>query len=198
MTHLKSILTFVFTIITCSTFAQESFTAKTQGNFLANGSLGIISTSETAKFDGNSSKVGSTFQITATPKAGYFITDNIVAGLELEVRTSTSKIEGIDEDTVTNLIGVGPFARYFFDNGLFAEATVSLGSSKTSSLFGDIESSIFAIRGTAGYAFFLGDHISIEPAINYTNQSQKPKGSSGDSKTVLNTIYFSLGITAYF
>lgn len=198
MTHLKSILTLVIATITFTSFAQDGFTARTQGNFLANGSIGIISTTETAKFDGSSNKVGSTFQITATPKVGYFITDNIVAGLELEVRTSTTKIEGFDEDTTTSLLGVGPFARYMFDNGLFAEATIGFGSSKTTSTFGDIESSVFALRGTAGYAFFLGEHISIEPAINYTNQSQKPKGSSGDSKTVLGTIFFSIGFTAYF
>lgn len=198
MTHLKSILTLVIATITFTTFAQDGFTAKSQGNLLANGSIGVISTTETAKFGGNSNKVGSTFQITATPKVGYFITDNIVAGLEIEVRTSTSKIEGVEGDTTTNLLAVGSFARYMFDNGLFAEATVGLGSSKTTSLFGDLESSIFALRGTAGYAFFLGQHISVEPAINYTNQSQKPKGSSGDSKTVLGTLFFSIGFTAYF
>jgi len=198
MTHLKTILTLVITVITFSSFAQEGFTAKTKGNFLANGSIGIISTQEKAKFDGNTNDVGSTFQITATPKIGYFIKDNIVAGLELDIRTSTTKIEGINDDVTTNGIAIGPFARYYFDNGLFAEATVGFGSNKTSSIIGDIESNVFAIRGTAGYAFFFGDHISVEPAINYTNQSQKPKGASGDNKTILNTIFFSIGFTAYF
>ncbi|WAC03464.1 autotransporter domain-containing protein [Lacinutrix neustonica] len=198
MTHLKSMLTLVITVITFSTFAQDGFTPRAQGNFLANGSIGIISTSEKAKFEGTTSDVGSTFQITATPKVGYFITDNIVAGLEIEVRTSTTKFEGIDEKVTSDGIAVGPFAGYMFDNGLFAEATVGFGSNKTSTIIGDIESSVFAIRGTAGYAFFFGDHISVEPAINYTNQSQKPKGGDGDNKTILNTIFFSAGFTAYF
>lgn len=198
MTHLKTILTLAITAITFSTFAQENFTAKAEGNFLANGSIGIISTSEKQKFEGTTSTIGNTFQITATPKIGYFITDNIVAGLELEVRTSTTKIEGIDDKVTTNGIAIGPFARYNFDNGIFAEATVGFGSNKTTSIIGDIETSIFALRGTAGYAFFLGDHISIEPAINYTNQSQKPKSGSGDNKTILSTVFFSVGFTAYF
>jgi len=178
--------------------AQEGFTAKTQGNFFANGTVGIISTTEKAKFDGSTNDVGSSFEIMATPKVGYFITDYITAGLELEVRTSTSKIEGIDGETTSNSIAIGPFARYYFINGIFVEATVGIGSNKVSSIIGDIESSVFALRGTAGYSFFLGDHIAIEPAINYTNQSQKPKGSSGDNKTILSTIFFSVGFTAYF
>ncbi|WP_044403151.1 autotransporter domain-containing protein [Lacinutrix sp. Hel_I_90] len=198
MTHLKTILTLVITTLAFSSYAQDGFTAKTKGNFLANGTIGIISTNEKAKFDGNTIDVGSTFQITASPKAGYFITDNIIAGLELEVSTSTTKVEGMDGKIISDGLAVGPFARYMFDNGLFAEATVGFGSNKTSSIIGDIESTVFAVRGTAGYAFFFGEHVSVEPAINYTNQSQKPKGSSGDAKTILNTIFFSIGLTAYF
>ncbi|WP_452225314.1 outer membrane beta-barrel protein [Lacinutrix chionoecetis] len=196
--RLQLLFTLTLLLFSIIGFAQESFTALAQGNFFANGTIGVISTNEKAKFEGSTSDVGSTFQITATPKGGYFITDNIAAGLELEVRTSTSKIEGFDGETTSNAFAVGPFARYYFNNGIFAEATVGIGSSKVSSTFGDIEASIFALRGSAGYAFFLGDHVAIEPAINYTHQTQKPKDSAVDGKTILSTIFFSVGFTAYF
>lgn len=195
---LKLIITITLFFITLISTAQESFTAKTQGNFYANGTIGVISTNEKSKIGGTTNDVGSTFQVTGTPRLGYFITDKITAGLELEVRTSTSKIEGFDGETTSNALSAGPFARYYFDIGVFAEVTAAIGTSKTTSAFGDMQSSIFALRGTAGYSFFIGDHVAIEPAINYTSQSQKPKGSSGDNKIILNTIYFSVGFTAYF
>ncbi|WP_452221878.1 outer membrane beta-barrel protein [Lacinutrix salivirga] len=195
---MKQLIFTLALLVTLSNYAQESFSAKTEGSFLANGTIGIIHTNEKVKFDGNTNDVGSTFQITATPKAGYFIKNNLAIGLELEVRTSSSKIEGFDEKTTTSGIAIGPFARYYFDNNLFAEALVGVGSNKTSTSFGDLKSNILAFRATAGYAFFIGDHIAIEPAINYTYQSQKPKDSEGDAKTILGTVFFSVGFTAFF
>lgn len=192
-------LIFTLTVLfSFSCYAQEGFTAKTEGSYFANGTIGIIHTNEKVKFDGNTNNVGSTFQITATPKAAYFIKDNLAIGAELEVRTSSSKIEGFDEKTTSTALAFGPFARYYFDNNLFAEALVGIGSNKTSTSFGDIKSSVFVLRATAGYAFFLGDHIAIEPAINYTHQTQKPKNSEGDTKTILGTVFFSVGFSAFF
>jgi len=193
----QTILTLVITLITFTSSAQNGFSAKTKGTFLASGTFSLNSTSSKQTFEDSTLK-GNTFNLTAGPKAGYFIMDNLAMGLELELGISSDD----DTDNTTTRIGLGPFAKYYFDNGLFGEATAVLGSSKTTSDFAGFEietkSNALGFKIGGGYALFLGDHIAIEPAVFYVLQSSKPKGSFVDTKTTLSTIALTIGFTAFF
>lgn len=182
-------------------FSQDDFSAKTKGTFLTNGSVFIFST--TRKVNDNKAN---NFQIDFAPRAAYFIMDNLSVGLELTItsnkETQEDGIFGDIESTTTGL-GFGPFARYYFKNGFFTEALIGIGSQKTKTdgaVFGDneLKSSSFGFRVGAGYAFFLGEHVAIEPTINYSWEDINPKDAPSDYKETLSSIFLGIGISAYF
>ena len=180
-----------------SVIAQESFNATSQGNFLANGTVYVNYTSLKTDVNGTKNDISNTFQIRFAPKAGYFVIDDLAVGLELNIQSANTSFEAVADDLTTNSLFVGPFGRYYLENGLFGEALVGFGSSKTENdLFGEQKSSIFGFRVGAGYAFFLGDHVAVEPTLNYSWESQKPDGS--DNKDIISSIFLGIGITAFF
>ncbi|WP_161555234.1 outer membrane beta-barrel protein [Dokdonia sinensis] len=193
----------ITTIAIClgwSAFAQEDFNATAQGNYLVNGSLFINSTTSKTKLDGEARDDSKTFEVRASPRAGYFVIDNLAVGLDLFVQSSKTTFEGADTEVKKNGFSVGPFGRYYFGNGFFAEGTVGIGSSTTSSAFlpEDIKSSIFGWRVGGGYALFLGEHIALEPTIFYSRESQKAKDAPDNApKNIVSSIFLGVGFTAY-
>lgn len=187
-------------LIGWSAFAQEDFSAMAQGNYLVNGSLFINSTSSKTKLDGETRDDSKTFEVRASPRAGYFVIDNLAVGLDLFLQSSNTSFEDIEGDVKNNSFSVGPFGRYYFGNGFFAEGTVGIGSSTTSSAFfpDDIKSSVFGWRVGGGYALFLGEHIAVEPTIFYSRESQKAKDAPDNApKNILSSIFLGVGFTAY-
>lgn len=190
---------FLVLITSVSIQAQDTFSQTAKGNWLANGTARIFSTSSKAKLDGNTNKIGSTFEIQAGPKAGYFIKDNLAIGLEVFVSLTSTNLEGISDNINTNALFVGPFARYYVYQGFFGEATVGIGSSKTNADFiGEQKSNTFGWRLTGGYNIPLGDHISLEPTINYSWENQKPTNADDFTpSTVVSSFFIGVGFTAF-
>jgi len=201
MKYLKqTILAFSVLLISTSSFAQEAFSAKTKGSYFAGGSISFNTTSSKQSFGEFSSKAN-TFGITASPIAGYYIMDNLAVGLALEIGASSEKTD--DSKVTSTSLGIGPFARYHFDNGFFGEAGAIIGSSKQTQEAGgasaaEIKLNAFGFRAGAGYSFFIGNHVALEPALYYVWQNSKPKDSIADLKTTLSTIAFNIGFTVYF
>ena len=201
MKHLKqTIIAFAVVLISTSSFAQDAFSAKVKGSFLASGSFSINATTSKRTFGESSSKTN-IFGIIASPKAGYYIMDNLAVGLALEIGASSEKAD--DSKVTSTSLGVGPFARYHLDNGIFGEAGAIIGSTKQTQESGgfaadELKSNVFGFRAGGGYSFFIGNHIAIEPAVYYVWQNSKPKDAIADVKTTLSTIFFNLGFTAYF
>lgn len=200
----RSFLTLAITLLSFSGFAQESFSAKAKGTFLANGSINIYSTTRKIEVNNNDDKADA-FTINVTPKVGYFVMDNLAVGLDLIIISNkeTQSDEFGEIETTTTGFGIGPFARYYFDNGLFGEALVGIGSTKTKTdggLFGnnELKSSTFGFRIGAGYSFFLGEHVAIEPTVNYSWEDINPDGASSDYKESISSIFLGIGISAYF
>lgn len=194
-----TLYTCLLLITSISIQAQDTFNQTAEGNWLANGTAHIFSTSSKAKLDGNTSKIGSTFEIQAGPKAGYFIKDNLAVGLELFISLTSTNLEGISDNINTSALFVGPFARYYVYQGFFGEATVGIGSSTTNADFiGEQKSNIFGWRLTGGYNIPLGDYISLEPTINYSWENQKPN-DAGDftPSTVVSSFFVGVGFTAF-
>ncbi|MEP0262638.1 outer membrane beta-barrel protein [Dokdonia sp.] len=197
---MKTILyTCLLLITTISMQAQDVFNQTAEGNWLANGTARIFSTSSKAKLDGNTNKIGSTFEVQAGPKVGYFIIDDLAIGLEVFVSLTSTNLEGVSDNVNTNALFVGPFARYYVYQGFFGEATVGIGGSKTTTnIIGEQKSNIFGWRLTGGYNIALGNHISLEPTINYSWENQKPK-DAGDftPSTVISSFFVGIGFTAF-
>lgn len=198
---MKTILSLA-TLLLLSTvvLGQDTFNATAQGNYLFSGSIFINSTTSKVKFDGETQDDSKTFEVRISPRAGYFVKDNIAVGLDLFLQSSTTTFEGFDNELKTSGFSIGPFARYYFTNDLFAEGTLGIGSSTTSSEFisDDIISSVFGWRVGAGYALFLGEHIAVEPTIFYSWESQKAKDAPDNApKNILSSLFLGIGLTAY-
>ena len=111
------------------------------------------------------------------PKAGYFIVDNLVAGLDMALGwgRGTSSIVGLPEnlDSKSSLFGIGPFVRYYFPSGKilpFAEVNTLFGrrSIEITGVVGSESQLTFTnIGGGLGLAFLLGNRSSIDLLLNY-------------------------------
>ncbi len=194
---MKTVTTILSIFFTTIIFAQD-FSAKSQGSFIAGGSIYVDS--RTDKLGNNKS---SSFTTNINPRVGYFIKDNIVVGGELGVSTSKTDSNSSSISTVanTNTYGLILFGRYYFDN-FFAELAPGFGASTTEQeAFGittEVKSSFYGARVGAGYAFFLGKSVAIEPSLNYRWESYKPKGAGSDYKHTISSIFLGIGLSAYF
>jgi len=128
-----------------------------KGTILASGEISFNSTSNSENDDFSST------DFSLTPRAGYFFTDNFVAGAL--VSFSSSNTEDTNFELEQTMFGFGPFVRYYLDNGLYGEVAYDF----VSSTLGDAD----AVTGSwitprVGYAAFLNDHVSVEPSIFYS------------------------------
>ena len=204
----KVIISFAVALFAFSGFAQEEVNSsnlsnsKLQGDILISG--GVLAHYTTNKVYENKS---TSFSSNITPKAGYFIMDNLAVGLELSITTSSSTQEGLlgDYKVNTTALSVGAFGRYYLDNGLFFEGLAGVGTKKTSS---DLETipgvkqsdkitTIFGFRGGVGYAIHLGDHVALEPTINYSWEKNLPKDAPSDYNNTLSSIFLGIGFTVF-
>jgi len=204
-THLlvhKLALGLAIALFTVGVNAQDGvYNARAKGNIMASG--GILAHYTSSNVNNNKS---TSFTTNITPKAGYFIMDNLAVGLEFSMATSNSTVPGIlgDSKRNTTALSVGAFGRYYLDNGLFVEGLAGVGTKKTSIDSGlgdrfdnDNTTTIFGFRGGIGYAIGLGDHVALEPTINYSWEKNKPKGASLEYKDTLSSIFLGIGFTVF-
>lgn len=95
------------------------------------------------------------FALGLNAKAGYLFMDNVMA----------LGVVGFDSqknfDNITMQIGAG--ARYYFEqNGIYLGAIAKYAHSKAGESFSDFRPEVHA-----GYCFFLGRHVTIEPEVYY-------------------------------
>ncbi|MBI2730520.1 MAG: porin family protein [Sphingobacteriales bacterium] len=150
----------VFTLLSTSVSAQTD-----QGDWMVGGQLSFNTTS------GNSS-------FTLAPNAGYFFGKNFAAGSE--VTLAFSKFG----DAKSSAIGVGPFARYYFElkepnfkplvHASFGVASVTnkfLGEKTTNTARN------FFIG--AGGAYFINSNVALEGVMGYNNSKVESSPSEG-------------------
>lgn len=153
----------VLLMLVCCTGWLASQAQVEKADWLVGGSLNINTSSNTT--------------ISLTPSAGYFFANRFAAGGIFNVSYSKT---GEDKNTV---IGIGPFARYYFGKGNlkpFLATEFLFGSSK--SQIGNEASSTsnghnFFLGG--GLAAFVNEHVAIETQAGYTNT--KYSGSTSDN-----------------
>lgn len=116
-------------------------------------------------------------------RGGYFVVDNLVAGLNLGFTKFT---QGDDEFSIT---GIGPFARYYMNGTLYA----GLGIDYESQNDGNESVNGSQIKIEVGSPIFIGggETVAIEPALNYWI-------GGGDLNENTNTFALTVGFYAYF
>jgi outer membrane protein len=153
--------------LTFATQAQEYGFGK--GEVIVEGNLGL-STS-----DNKNSEIKET-HFNFTPKVGYFFTDKIAAGINLNVGTSTEDHYGIDEKETANSFGAGIFGRYYFlELGsrfkTYAELNADYHTSKSEyndngSTTKSPKTNAFGVNGGVGANYFLTDKIAVNFALS--------------------------------
>jgi hypothetical protein len=136
------------------------------------------------------------------PKAGYFVTDNLAAGLQAVVSGYTEKDLEYDDTYKERTIGIGPFVRYYYPLDKFypfAEAELLFGTVREF-WYGDDEKTPFIMVGVmVGAALPLGDNVTFDAAAGYLRSSMKNTDAETEEKVFFITSGFCLrmGFTIY-
>ncbi len=136
------------------------------------------------------------------PKAGYFIIDNLVAGLEVVV-TGYKETDLEDDDTwKESTFGIGPFVRYYYPLEKiypFAEAEAIFGSCKETWIGVEETYPMFMFGISLGVSLPLGDRVTFDGSLGYTRTtfSWEDVEMGGDGKEIYGGIGFKFGFTVY-
>ena len=136
------------------------------------------------------------------PKAGYFIIDNLVAGLEVLVTGYIEKEIGDDVPYKQTFMAVGPFVRYYYPLDRiypFAEIETLFGAEKEGYSDEMEKSGIFLFSGSLGVAVPLGEKVTFDAQAGYTRitDTWKNEGGEEDSKLITGGFEIRLGFSIY-
>ena len=136
------------------------------------------------------------------PKAGYFIIDNLVAGLEVVV--TGNKWTDIDDDDAykESTLGIGPFVRYYYPLEKiypFAEVEAIFGSCRESWIDEVDKDPMFMFGINLGASLPLGDRVTFDGSLGYsrTTYSWEDEEASVDNKDIFGGIGFRFGFSVY-
>lgn len=220
----KVVLTFVAAISTC--MVANAQTGK--GSIMIGGGLNVNLAGKTVNKvtppSGNatSTETKGNLNWNVSPTAGYFISDNIVVGLNLNVGSSffgrVASIDGKKEETVNTVnLGAGVFSRYYKEVGnglyLFGQVSVDYTSGTTQNRTPDIlhpsdiidgnkiKNNIIGVNITPGLTYFFSNNWGVDFSLNniigYTSMkstSQTPN-NNGSSSTSSSQFNIGLGLT---
>lgn len=158
LTIMKKLILLLPLVVSINCFSQIKKPI-TNGNWIIDGG-GSIQTEKDQYISGTTKSKTNVFFITLNPGFGYFVIDNLAVGANTMIFINGTK------NNKYYTLGIGPMARYYFDNGLLLKADASfsflhnLSSSASNETF-------FSLIPGAGYAFFLNQKVSIEPCLCY-------------------------------
>jgi len=136
------------------------------------------------------------------PRAGYFVMDNLAAGIEVMTSGYMDKDVNDGDKDGESVFGVGPFVRYYYPLDKvspFAEAEAVFGSYKETFSTDTYKEGLVMIGGGVGVAVPLGDKVSFDALVGYSHTSWKEKDVvEGDAYTYITGGFgLRLGFTVY-
>ena len=161
-------------------------------------SLGLI----TIKYKSGSDPAEAEYKMTSyniLPRAGYFVADNLVAGLQV-IAAGYKERHIADDDTYSeNTLGIGPFIRYYYPLDKlypFIEVESLIGTTKET-WYGDDEKSPFIMIGVLiGASLPLGDNVTFDAAAGYLRASYK--NTDAETEETVNYISGGFGLRLGF
>lgn len=174
---LLKIATLALCFISITTFGQTE-----KGSFFMGASSDLNFRSYTLEIGAGSVK---NTQFNISPSAGYFVIDDLAAGLGFNYSHSKSG------DVKANSFAIVPALKYYFLEGktrVFAHANYSFGTTKFDFVVinpigggttaTEVTSDTNSYQIGAGLALFLNDFISLELSLNYFNQTMEGDNSN--------------------
>jgi len=211
------ILTFIIITFNCIVLSAQTSKGKfligemSYIELLGNGVLGSTNLGYSTfqnKSDGdNENDKDKMFSLNIVPRAGYFVIDNLVIGLD--VLLATEKVtSGGDVDYTSNstFFAVGPFVRYYVPTKKvvpFAEVNYSMGSRTYKSEFDGNEpytdkNAIKLYGAGLGLAIPIGEKVTFDTVAGYHAYINKDKeDNESNERFVAGTIGLKLGFTVF-
>ncbi|MCI0921215.1 outer membrane beta-barrel protein [Sphingobacterium rhinopitheci] len=165
---MKKVLLTLTAVAGLTVASQAQVTGFEKGNVLVEGNLGFNTS------DNKNSEV-KTSSFNFSPKVGYFFTDKLAAGINLNVGTSMNDQYGIDRKSKVNGFGVGVFGRYYFlELGsrfkTYAELNVDYNNTKSELTIANTttenpKTNKFGVNAGIGANYFLTDKIALNFAF---------------------------------
>lgn len=168
---------------------------------------GFSITSVRTRSDLGESEPERTTSFNLSPRAGYFLADNFVAGIEAYWSSAKQEdviIEGdiLVGDIKASTYGAGPFLRYYFKTNTvqpFLEASLNIGVTRVDSdSFIEYTDNLFRYGFAAGAAIPLGKRVSLDVLLGYTTEESKPDEDNPENFRVITSNFgMSAGFSIY-
>ena len=193
----KIVLLLIAIIISTGAFSQFN-----KGRILVGGNLGFNSTTSKTKIGSNSSTTNEkSIMFSFTPQIGYFIIDNLAAGVGLNLSfskvTPTADIFGEQNTSIQ----FQPFIRYYIKPGIFFQGTCGLGTEKDNQTYqgsSQIQKyTVFNWSAATGYSINLNNRVAIEPQFGYGSNTLKDKSNAEIRRNIDSGLFFKIGLQVY-
>lgn len=150
-----------------------------EGDIFIEGNVGFNSSNNK-----NIEEKESSFNI--SPKAGYFLTEDLALGLDLTYAASKTKVAGITTADVDGF-GAGVFARYYFlDLGkrfkTYTELGAGYASAKNKAGLVDEKLNVFGAGLDLGINYFVTEKIALTFGLKNLISFSSAKAEMGDVK----------------
>lgn len=110
------------------------------------------------------------------PKAGYFVADNLVTGLQMIASGYKETDLEYDDTYKENTLGIGPFVRFYYPLDKFypfIEAESVFGTIREAWYSEDAKSPFLLLGVSIGASLPLGDKVTFDAAAGYLRSSVK-------------------------
>ncbi|WP_439883002.1 autotransporter outer membrane beta-barrel domain-containing protein [Pontibacter sp. MBLB2868] len=171
---MNRLLLLIFLLLPTLLLAQENeshlIRAKVkQGSFLLGGTINATAYQVTDELSAPGQTLeGTKINALISAKNGYFIWHDFVAGLDMTLSHESVNVTPTDvkkkPERVTYML-LGPFARYYLDNGIFGELTLQAGLQNFT--VGGHKYDLYQGTIGVGYAYFINEKFSIEPVLSF-------------------------------
>ena len=200
-----TMLSLLMLLIHLSVFAQ----LMDQGNFMVGSTVGFSTANSKVTSGGTENDGLSARQFNIAPVIGYFVIDNLAAGLGADY-TQNAVTEPNSDKTEDSDLLFGPFLRYYFQAGdnvaFFLVGNFGFGNSKDNQTIGEIkqkiETNVLAFGTGPGLTVYSKGGFAIETIIKYNYAKSTFDTTIGGvnttSKSRTNQFSLSLGLQYYF
>ena len=141
-----------------------------------------------------------------TPRVGYFLANNFVAGIDFITTNATEKDDG--DVYKSNTFAVGPFARlYFGQKNIKPFIHGGLGFGKNNEEYNPsyagysdekVKSNLSTFDAGGGVSFFITTKVALEVGISYGNATMKYKNHyNEDAKNKVKGLASSIGFSIH-
>lgn len=150
------------------------------------GSLGFTTEKYFNVAGGIATEFSKSTRFKLTPKAGYFIIENLPLGLFMDFNFYKTKETSSDNEYNDNAVTIGPFVRYYLLSQEklkpVVEAFAGIGNSKSKAKYSTYTSEykygIFKMGFGAGASYFITNNAAFDLLVGYYSSTYKLKTQS--------------------